>query len=71
MKLFRLDRQQKIHSEFACYLSFLYSFGIETTERLKLSHSSLHTNTHEVYIRFPTETMQIPYLSGRHIPVYG
>ena len=71
MKLFRLERQHKIHSEFACYRSFLYSFGIERTERLKLSHSSLQTNMCEVCIRFPTETIQIPYPSGRQIPVYG
>ena len=36
-KLFRLERQHKIHSEFACYRSFLYLFGIETTERFTLS----------------------------------
>ena len=64
-KLFRLERQHKIHSEFACYRSFLYSFGIETTERLKLSQSSLQTNMCEVYIGIPfsdrNDTNTIPF----------
>ena len=65
LKLFRLERQHKIHPEFACYLSFLYSFGIETTGRLKLSHSSLQTNMCEVYIGIPfsdrNDTNTIPF----------
>ena len=64
-KLFRLERQHKIHSEFACYRSLLYSFGIETTERLKLSQSSLQTNMCEVYIGIPfsdrNDTNTIPF----------
>ena len=64
-KLFRLERQHKIHSEFACYRSFLYLFGIETTERLKLSQSSLQTNMCEVYIGIPfsdrNDTNTIPF----------
>ena len=43
LKFFRLERQHKIHSEFACYLSLLYSFVTETTGRLKLSYSSPQT----------------------------
>ena len=73
-KLFRLERQHKIHSEFACYRSFLYLFGIETTERLKLSQSSLQTNMCEVYIGIPfsdrNETNTIPFGAAPYIREY-
>ena len=73
-KLFRLERQHKIHSEFACYRSFLYSFGIETTERLKLSQSSLQTNMCEVYIGIPfsdrNDTNTIPFGAAPYIREY-
>ena len=53
-----------------------HSFGIETTNTLIYSRSSLENHTRfqttmdKVYTHFQTETAQKAYLLGRHIPIW-
>ena len=53
-----------------------YSFGIETTNTLIYSLSSLESHTRfqttmdKVYTRFHNKTAQKAYPMGRHIPIW-
>ena len=57
------------------FVSYSYSFGIETIKTFIHSRSSLKNHTRfqtkmgKVYTRFQTKTAQKPYPMGRHIPI--